>query len=49
MTNEALEKLYEEYGRVDMPEITRIDNSEEYLKNNGAITLAEFIERVGKL
>ena len=46
--NEELQRLYEQYGQADMPEVTPIDNPEEFLKNNGAITLAKFIAKVGK-
>ncbi|MCR4860713.1 MAG: hypothetical protein K5910_08635 [Bacteroidales bacterium] len=46
---EELQKLYEQYGQADMPEVTPMENPEEYLRNNGAITLDEFIARVGKL
>ena len=47
--NEELQRIYEQYGQANMPEVTPIENPEEYLKNNGAMTLAEFIARVGKL
>ena len=46
--NEELQKLYEQYGKADMPEVTPMENPEEFLKNNGAITLADFIAKVGK-
>lgn len=38
-------------GLSDTPEITSIpaDNTEEYLRSIGAITLSEFIEKVSKL
>ena len=45
---ENLQKMYELYGKADTPEITPMDNPEEFLKNNGAIPLSEFIARVTK-
>lgn len=47
--NEELQRLYEQYGQADMPEVTPIENPEEWLNNNGYITLEEFVARVGKL
>lgn len=47
--SEELQRLYEQYGQADMPEVTPMDNPEEWLKNNGYITLEEFVARVGKL
>ena len=47
--DENLQKLYETYGKTDFPEVTPIENTEEFLRNNGAITLDEFIARVGNL
>lgn len=47
--DEELQKLYETYGKADFPEMTPMENVEEFLKSNGAITLDEFIARAGKL
>lgn len=46
--DEELQKLYETYGKADFPEVTPMENVEEFLKSNGAMTLDEFIARVGK-
>ena len=47
--SEELQRLYEEYGQADIPDVTPMDNPEEYLRDNGAITLDEFIARMGKI
>lgn len=47
--DENLQKLYETYGKADFPVVTPMENPEEFLRNNGAITLDEFIARVGNL
>ena len=46
---QKLQILYETYGKADFPEVTPMENVEEFLKSNGAMTLDEFIARVGKL
>ena len=43
------QKLYETYVKADFPEVTPMENVEEFLKSTGTMTLDEFIARVGKL